>query len=126
MMETFQTNPGMFVFGIVLIVVVGGYYAYYFGDMIGVPPEKGDAVVTGKTYNPPSQTYRQTYSGGRNYTQSYTVPETYVLSITLNGEPSVVIVEKSFYDHAKEGDHVSVTYHRGRFTHRLVVSSATK
>lgn len=125
-MTAFSANPAVFIFSGLILVAALAYFAYGALDYLGVAEESKQAVVTGKQYNPPRVTYRNNIVAGRNYTQADTMPETYVLTLTIDGEPTAAIVSKQLYDTVQAQDKVSVRAKRMRLSGRLEVTEVTQ
>jgi hypothetical protein len=100
--SVFSANPVGFIIMVLLLVGVGGYYAWGAIDTAGLAVEERSAVVTGKQVNPATQTYRTNIVAGRAWTQSHTQGDTRVVTL-------------------KVGDEVRVRVHRTRITRRLEV-----
>jgi hypothetical protein len=120
-MSVFSANPVGFIIMGLLLVGVGGYFAWGAIDTAGLPIEERSAVVTGKQVNPATQTYRTTIAGGRAWTQSHTQGDTRVVMLKVGDEDSVGYVDASRYQQLKAGDTVQVRVHRTRITRRLEV-----
>jgi hypothetical protein len=121
-MTPFAANPWVFVFSVVLIVAAVGYYAWGAVDHLALPQDERVAVVTGKQFNPPGVSYRTNIVQGRAWTQADPVAETHVLSVEIDREASVVIVDKPLFDAAQSGDRLRVKAQRTRLTRRLEVT----
>jgi hypothetical protein len=129
-MTLFSANPFAFIFMGLLLLAVGGYYAWGAFDRLGLPTESAQAVLTAKQINPPHTTYRSNIVAGRNYTQSDTLPETPVLTLKIRGqgepagtgEPTVAIVPKELYDQLRIGDTVNIRFQRTRLSRQLEVT----
>jgi hypothetical protein len=119
--SVFSANPIGFIIMVLLLVGVGGYYAWGAIDTAGLPVEKRKAVVTGKQMNPATQTYRTNIVAGRAWTQSHTQGETRVVTLKVGDEDSVGYVDAWQYQQLKPGDTVQVRVHRTRITRRLEV-----
>ena len=120
-MSVFSANPAGFIIMVLLLVGVGGYYAWGAIDTAGLPTEERSAVVTGKQVNPATQTYRTNIVAGRAWTQSHTQGETRVVTLKVGDEDSVGYVDAWQYQQLKPGDTVQVRVHRTRLTRRLEV-----
>jgi hypothetical protein len=120
-MSVFSANPIGFIIMVLLVVGVGGYYAWGALDTAALPVEERSAVVTGKQVNPAHQTYRTDIVAGRAYTQSHTQGESRVVTLRVGDEDSVGYVDAWQYQQLKAGDTVRVRVHRTRLTRRLEV-----
>ncbi|MEJ8845043.1 hypothetical protein [Variovorax rhizosphaerae] len=126
-MTPFTANPFIFIFSVVLLVAVLGYYAWGAVDHLGLTQQQASATVVDKHYNPPGETYRTTIAAGRAWTQADPTPDTHVLALDVAGqEPTVAIVGKDLYDALQPGDKVNVRMHRTRLTRRLEVTDVTR
>jgi hypothetical protein len=119
--SVFSANPIGFIIMVLLLVGVGGYYAWGAIDTAGLTVEERKAVVTGKQMNPATQTYRTNIVAGRAWTQSHTQGETRVVTLKVGDEDSVGYVDAWQYQQLKPGDTVQVRVHRTRITRRLEV-----
>jgi hypothetical protein len=119
--SVFSANPVGFIIMVLLLVGVGGYYAWGAIDTAGLAVEERSAVVTGKQVNPATQTYRTNIVAGRAWTQSHTQGETRVVTLKVGDEDSVGYVDAWQYQQLKAGDTVRVRVHRTRITRRLEV-----
>lgn len=120
-MSVFSANPAGFIIMVLLLVGVGGYYAWGAIDTAGLPTEQRSAVVVAKQLNPAHETYRTTIAGGRAWTQSHTQGDTRVVTVKVGDEESVGYVDAWQYQQLKPGDTVQVRVHRTRITRRLEV-----
>jgi hypothetical protein len=124
-MTPFSANPGIFIFSVVLLVVVGGYFGWGAIDRLGLAMEQGTATVTGKHYNPPGVTYRTTIAGGRAWTQADSTNESYIVLLDIQRgssvEASVAVVSKAMHMSIKQGDSVRIQMHRTRLSGKLEV-----
>jgi hypothetical protein len=120
-MSFFSANPVGFITMVLLLVGVGGYYAWGAIDTAGLSTEERSAVVTGKQLNPATHTYRTTIAGGRAWTQSHTQGDTRVVTLKVGDEESVGYVDATQYQQLKAGDTVKVRVQRTRITRRLEV-----
>ena len=120
-MSVFSANPVGFIIMALLLVGVGGWYAWGAIDTAALPTEERSAVVTGKQVNPATQTYNTNIVAGRAWTQSHTQGDTRVVTLKVGDEDSVGYVDASHYQRLKAGDTVQVRVHRTRLTRRLEV-----
>lgn len=120
-MSVYSANPIGFIFMALLLLGVGGWYAWGAIDTAGLVVEERQAVVTGKQVNPAHQTYRTNIVAGRAYTQSHTQGETRVVTLKVGDEDSVGYVDAWQYQQLKAGDTVQVLVHRTRLSRRLEV-----
>jgi hypothetical protein len=125
-MTPFFANPFIFVFSIVVLVAVVGYFGWGAADRLGLPTQEAGAVVKGRHYNPPGVTYRTIIAGGRTWTQADSTNDSYILQLEVNGEATVAVVSKVLHDAVKAGDTVRVRTHRTRLSKRLEVIDAQR
>jgi len=111
----------MYVLGPVILVAVGGWYAFSAVDSMGLSSQTGSAVVTGKEHRAAGKTYRTTVINNRTVTIPETTPEAYVLTLALDGDTTVGVADREVYEQVRTGDRVSVTYQRRRITGGLQV-----
>ncbi len=120
-LSVFSANPIGFVIMVLLLVSVGGWYAWGAIDTAGLPSEQRSAVIIAKQLNPAHQTYRTNIVAGRAYTQSHTQGDTRVVTVKVGDEESVGYVDAWQFQQLKPGDTVQVRVHRTRLTRRLEV-----
>jgi hypothetical protein len=82
--------------------------------------------VTNKTYTPGSTTYNTNIVAGRSWVQPYQQPDTYALSLEVNGQKTVGLVTKDQYDAINIGDQVTVTIAYTRFSKQMMVMGVSK
>jgi len=125
-MTPFSANPFVYIFSIVLICGVVLYFGYSSFDKMGLETKTGMAKVVGKTYTPSGSTYRTVIVDGRSMTQPLVTPETYAISLQLDSESTVGLVDADKFESITEGDTVEVKYSRTRFSGKLVVTEIVK
>jgi hypothetical protein len=125
-MTAFSANPGIYIFSIVLLVAMVGYFGWGALDRLGITEQQASATVTGKHYNPPGTTYRTVISGGRAWTQSDATNESYILLLNVGGEATVAVVSKAVHSEVNEGERVRVRLQRTRFSGRLEITGVER
>lgn len=120
-MTPFAANPFIFVFSALLLVAVLAWFGWGMLDRMGLAEEQAGAVVTGKHYNAPGQTFRTVIAGGRAWTLTDTTSDTHVILLDVAKEPTVAIVSNDVYDALQPGDSVQVRMRRTRVSRRLEV-----
>lgn len=120
-MNAFSANPVNFVIGIVLLVAVVAYFGWGAIDRVGLATAEVPATVTGRHHNPPGQTYRTTIAGGRAWTLTDPTNESWIVQLSVAGEPNVAVVPKSVHDAVRTGDTVRVQLRRTRLTQRVEI-----
>jgi hypothetical protein len=121
MATAFRTNPFAFIFPACALAAVALYFLYGAFDRIGLDVTSGVGTVTGKQYNPSGKGYYTTIIDGRSVVQSQERPETYALTLVVNGEPTSGLVSKQLYESINPNDNVQVRIRRTRITKRLEV-----
>ncbi len=125
-MTAFQANPFAYIFPLILLVCVGGYYAYGALDRIGLELHSADAVVTGKQFTAGGTTYNTNVVAGRAWTQAYQQADFFAVTMNIGQEPTVGLVTKEAFDSYQAGDHVKVKWRRTRFSGRLEVVDVSR
>ena len=125
-MNALTANPSAYILPLLALLVVVGYYGYGALDRLGLPSSQAEAVVTGKTFTPGTTTYNTVVAAGRSWTQSNRQPDFYAISLTVNGEPTVALVDKTMFEQLNAGDRVRVEVRRTRFSGKLLVGKLTR
>jgi hypothetical protein len=120
-MTAFSANPFAYIFPLILLIGVGGYYLYGAIDRVGLATQSADAVVTGKQVSAGGTTYNTNIVAGRAWTQAYQQADFYAVTLNLGTEPAVALVTKEAFDSYNAGDSVKVKWHRTRLSGRLEV-----
>jgi len=126
------TGPGaggarfMYLFGMVVLVAVGAWYAFLGLDRSALPVRDARAAVIGKEHRPPGTTYTRTVINNRTVTLPQTTAEVWVLVLSVDGRDAYGFAERSLYDAVNAGDSVSVAYQRRRITGALQVLDITR
>ena len=120
-MTAFRANPSAFIFAVVLLCSVLGYYAYNAFDRMGGEISDTVAIVTGKHYTPPGKTYNTNVVDGKSFVQTQETPEMFSVALSVNGEPTSGLVTKQRYAALQENDTVQVKVRRTRMTKKLQV-----
>ncbi len=121
-MNVFTANPFMFIFSVVVLVAVSAYYGYGSLDQVGIASYEAEAIVTGKQFTPGSTTYNTNVVNGRPFVQPFQQGDFYAVTLQLNGESAVALVDQATFEAVNAGDRVRVTAHRTRFSRRLLVT----
>jgi hypothetical protein len=125
-MTAFKANPFAYIFPAILIFAVVIYFIYGALNRLGLPTQTVAATVTNKTYTPGTTTYNNNVVAGRTYVQSYQQPDTYALSLEINGQNTVGLVTKDQYDAINIGDQVTATIAYTRFSKQMMVEGVNK
>src|SRR5258705_9181298 len=116
----------MYVLGPVILLLVGGWYAFSAVDSMGLAATEGSGLVTGKQHRPPSKTYTTTVINNRTMTVPHVTPEAFVLTLTVAGDTAQGMADRDLYERVQVGDRVSVTYERRRVTGRMQVVKVSR
>jgi len=125
-MTPFSANPFVYIFSVVVIGAVLLYFLYGAIDRTGLDVRSAVATVTGKQFNESGKSYYTTIAGGRSWVQSQETPETYVVTLTVVGEPTAALVSKQQFESLSANDTVQVKIRRTRITGRLEVVEVTR
>jgi hypothetical protein len=106
----------MYVLGPVILLLVGGWYAFSAVDSMGLSSTEGSALVTGKEHRPAGRTYTTTVINNRTMTVPHDTPEAFVLTLAVAGDTTQGAADRDLYEHIQVGDRVRVTYARRRVT----------
>src|ERR1700712_716992 len=93
-MTAFSANPFAYIFPLILLIAVGGYYAYGAVDHLGLDLHDAQAVVTGKQVSAGGTTYNTNIVAGRAWTQAYEKADYYAIMMNVGAEPTVGLVTK--------------------------------
>jgi hypothetical protein len=121
-----QPYSFMPVVGAVVLAALAVYFVFMAVDGMGLSDQSGTAVVVGKQYRKSHETYTTERFGDTNVTRPSTVPEMYILELTIDGKPAAAAVEKSLFDAATTDDRMTVTYQRRRLTGTLQVTGVSR
>ena len=116
----------MYVLGPIILVIVGGWYAFSAFDSMGLESRTGSALVTAKKHLPPGTTYTTTVINNRTMTVPHTTPEAFVLTLAVAGDTTQGAADRDVYEQVGVGDRVSVTYQRRRLTGGVQVVKVTR
>ncbi len=119
-MSAFFSNPA-YIMPAVILGAVLVYYLYGAIDKVGLETHTADAIVTSKTHTQGSTNFVTRIAGDRAWTQAQQQPDFYVISLTVEGEPTVALVLKDKFDRLNEGDQVRVTIRHTRISGKLQV-----
>jgi hypothetical protein len=125
-MTPYSANPFAYVFSVVAICAVVGYFMYAVVDRMGLEVSTAVATVTGKQFTPSGKSYYTTIVQGRSWVQSQETPETYAVMLSVNGERTVGLASKQQYEELQVDDSVQVKLRRTRITKRLEVIEITR
>jgi hypothetical protein len=124
--NAFTANPFIYIFSLAILIAVVAYYAYGSLDQAGIASYEAEATVTGKQFTPGSTTYNTNVVGGNTLVQSTQQADFYAITLQLNGEPTVALVDKTMFEALDAGDHVRVSVRRTRFSGRLLVTDVRR
>jgi hypothetical protein len=125
-MTAFSANPFIYVFSGIAVAIAVLYFSYLAIDRIGLETRSTVATVTDKQFNASGTTYNSTVAGGRTWVQSHETPETYVLALTVDREPTLGFVSKETFESLGKNDEVQVKVRRTRISQRLEVVEVNK
>jgi hypothetical protein len=106
----------MYIFGAVILVAVGGWYAFSAIDRMSLATHEARAAVTDKQHRPAGTTYTRTVINNRTVTLPQATAESWVLGLSLDGRDAYGFAARELYDAVNVGDSVQVSYQRRRIT----------
>jgi hypothetical protein len=109
-----------------IIVCVLGYFGFSRLDSVNLSKESGSAIVIGKDHVPAKKGYRTEYIGGRTRVIPQLTSDAYVMTLRIGNEETRFPVARTLFETTNNGDRVTVTYARTRFTGKLQVSSVQR
>jgi hypothetical protein len=107
--------------GAVVLIAVAGYFLFLAVNTMGLPTQTAPATVVSKEYREPGRTYATQPVGKQNLTRVQSTPETYLLTLDIDGRMAVSAVDRRTYEALKPGDRVQATYQRRRISGALQV-----
>ena len=111
----------MAVFGGIVLVGVGIYFAYMAANNLGLEDQEGTAIIIDKDYREAGRTYRRQIIGGRTHAVPHTTPEMYILKLDVGGREAECAVTKDLYDNLNIQDQIRVIYQRRRMSGTLQI-----
>lgn len=120
-MTAFRANPSAFIFAVVVLCAVLGYYTYHALDRMGGEISDAMATVTAKHYTPPGKTYNTNVVDGKSFVQTQETPEMFSVALLVDGEPTSGFVTKQRYASLHEREVVKVKVRRTRMTKKLQI-----
>lgn len=109
-------NRFITIFGVLILVGVGLYFAFIAVERFGLVVQQTTATVVDKTHRPAGRSYSTVLINGRPHPVPETSGELYVLGIELIDDETAVPVDKRLYDAVESGDEVRVAFRRRRIT----------
>ena len=103
---------------LMLLALVGGGI-FYLVDSVGRPVRESSAVINGFTY---TAEYTSIIQVGAVMVPT-TYDATWGVSLDVNGKGAWYAVNESYYNSAKKGDIVYVTYTKGRLRNKLYIKT---
>jgi hypothetical protein len=125
-MTAFSANPLIYVFSALAIGGALAYFAYGAIDRVGLATYAAEGTVSGKQYNPPGTSHYTNIVAGRAWTQSQETPETYVLTLSVDGETALALVSKEAFEAARVNDRLRLLLRRTRISGRLEVVEVSR
>jgi hypothetical protein len=116
----------MWIVGLVILVCVALYLFFLAADGAALTSQTASAKVVGKGYREASRSYYTEIINGLPVAQPRITPETYVLTLALDGREVDCPVSLLLYDATNGGDQVNVTYQRRRITGALRVLKVSR
>jgi len=120
-MSAFRANPFAYIFPALALCAVLIYFFYAAIDRIGLGTRDSVATVTGKRFTQGGKSYYTTVVNGQSFVQSQGTPETYAITLIVDGEQTSGLVSKQQFQSINTNDSVQVTIQRTRITKRLQV-----
>jgi hypothetical protein len=111
----------MYIAGTVILVLVGAWFAFQAADGMWLETRHGSAVVIGKTYREPGQTYTTTMINKQAHVVPHATAEAYILDLELLGKTTQGAADRELYEGVSAGDRVDVEYQRRRITGAIAV-----
>ncbi len=118
----FQQNRFIFVFAGLMLLAGLAYYAYRLADGAFLSEREAAGKVVGKEYVPFSEQYRMQNVGGINQTVKIAVPETWLLTLDLEGAQAQASVDAEEFKAIPAGTLVKVKYKKRRVSGNLQVT----
>lgn len=116
-----QPGPPRFIYWLSALIMlgVGGYYAFMAIDGTGLDEQIGEAIVIEKEYRPAGETYSTQIINGRTHRVPQATAEAFILTLDVEGSTAQVPVERTQYQALAAGDQVQVRYIQRRLTGRI-------
>ena len=124
-MTPYSANPFVYIFSIVAILAVVGYYGYIALDRFGLQTEQGTAEVRAKRHYARGETSVVNIVAGRPWVQSQETPETFVVNFKFNNGEIAAAVTPTVFAAIQSGDTVRIAYQRRRLSGKLEVVDVT-
>jgi hypothetical protein len=116
-----RSVTGMYVAGALILVLVGLWFAFQAADGLWLETRQASAVVVGKTYREPGQTYTTTMINKQAHVVPHSTPGAYLLDLELLGKTTQGQADRELYEGVSAGDRVKVEYRRRRLTGAIAV-----
>ncbi|GEM_PF-3830220 len=112
--------------GAFFLVFGVGYLLFLFIDTQRLPPLETETVIVSRAYRPLSHGTYTTKVGNSFQTFPLIIPEAWVITVSIGGEPASGEVPQDEYKALKEGDSVHVVYTQKRIRRSLAVQEIYK
>ena len=124
MMATYTPMGGKFIYIFAGIILLAGimYYAYRMADGFFLTEMEATGKVVGKEHVPFSEQYRMQNIAGINQTVKIAVPETWLLTVDINGAQAQASVDHDEFQSILAGTEVKVKYKKRRVSGNLQVT----
>jgi hypothetical protein len=111
----------MYAVGMVVLVVLAGYFLFTAIDTFGLTSRVAPALVVGTSYRAAGKTYITQIVNNRPVVLPQTVPEVYLVDLEIDGRVVTAAVDKEMHDGLRAGQGVEATVSRTRLTGRVGV-----
>ena len=124
MMATYTPMGGKFIyiFSGLIIACTLLWFAFRLADGTFLSETEATGKVVGKEHVPFSEQYRMQNIGGINQTVKIAVPETWLLTVDVNGTQAQAAVDHDAFQTILAGTEVKVRYKKRRLTGNLQVT----
>jgi hypothetical protein len=125
-MPSTTANPIVYVFPALALAAVLLYFLYGALDRFGLETYRSEARVTGKHFSRGPTTYNTNIVAGRAWTQSSQNPDAYIVSLEIDGKPTIGAVSPEMYESLQPGERVRVAFQQTRFSNRTLVTDVRR